>query len=468
MKELLSISGSSIVVALNDRAYAILQSDSEKLQLVELSPPTSVQKYGENENAQPQKQNENENANSVEAVASKWLQDKKILLCAVSRYDKYVSVYSLSLDESLDDADEDKVQVEPVLVAVHKTNKRSCALAFADIPYEDKSKGSLDILVTADLAGDVQAFPTATAATGTSKSKKVHRLLLGHTASMLTAMKIVNGKIFTADRDEKVRISSFPQTFNVEGYLLGNTEYVTDMDVFGTDYKYCVTSSGDCSIRLWDTDKCTELAHVNVASEEDTDANSNAKEEDAPSEGNSSDDEKAATKKTMQIPVRVAASKSGSLISVIYHDRNTVDLFAIEIDGNSARMEKVQSIECQNPLAVAFDSKDELCVLTKEPDFMVRFAKNPEGNYAELKECKISSAIREIGGKNQIIMPTSIVDIDEVTGTFKLQKNVHDERETYVEHKPWLRGNDRVQKHKDKERRRKKRKWESRQGSAAE
>ena len=425
MKDLLNISGTSIVVALNDRAYAILDCNSEKKQLVELLPSTSQSGQKTGKTSQP---------NSIQAVSCRWNEHKQVLLCAVSRQDKHVSVYSLSLNNV------ETSQVEPIVI--HKTNKRSCSLAFAEIPFEDKCKGSLDILVTADLAGDVQAFPTD------ALQPKAHRLLLGHTASMLTAMKISNGKIFTADRDEKIRISSFPSTFEVEGYLLGHREYVTDMDLFGEDHKYCVSSSGDCSIRLWDTDKCIELANINVSPQEDEEI--------------TSDDENPANGNLMQIPVRLDVSKKNGNLAVIYHGKSCVDLFSLSSNGTS--VQKLQSIECVNPLAIAFNSNDEVCVLTKEPYFFARFAKNVDGVYAELKGCEISRAIREKGGQNQAIMPTSVMEVDEVTGRFKLMKNIHDERETYVEHKPWLRGKERIQKLKDKERRRKRKKRENEGG----
>jgi len=453
MKDLLNISGPSIVAALNERAYAVLKADDETIEPVELLPPTSGSVNG-------QGQKKNPIFNTVEAVACKFLPDEGLLLCAVSRYDKTVSVYSLALNT---DAGCEKI-VEVAPVVVHKTNKRSCAIEFADIPYDDKSKGSLNILVTGDLAGDVQAFPIEA-----SSTKKVRRLLLGHTASTLLAIKIVNGRIFTADRDEKVRVSSFPVTYNVEGYLLGNTQYVTDMDVFGKDSEYCVTVSGDCSLRLWDTKDFVELAHLNVAPDDDDDDEGNDVDKDKASGVNGSDDEKNVAKDIIQIPVRVAASASGDRFSVVYNEKDSIDIFSVkEVESGEAIVEKVQSIECHNPLAVAFNSQDDIFVLTKEPDLMVHFVKNSEGSYIKSADCKVSSAMSRVGAKNEVKMPQSIIETDKVTGKFRLMKNVHDERETYVEHKPWLRGKDRIKKMKEKDRRRKRRKRESEQSLAIE
>jgi hypothetical protein len=98
-------------------------------------------------------------------------------------------------------------------------------------------------------------------------------------------------------------------------------------------------------------------------------------------------------------------------------------------------------------------------VLGKEPVYMTRFVKISDGDYAPATECcKISSALQKIGHDCGIIMPQSILETDD-TGKIKLMKNIKEEGEGYVEHKPWLNG-DRIQNKKDKERRRKKRRLE--------
>lgn len=452
MKDLLKTCGSNTVLGLNGQAFALLEDVERKIvKRVELLPHKSIptqenKKPGSNSN----------HSNEVQAVALSWCKDNRNLLCGISRFDKSLAIYSISLDDI-----GDKVQVDPAVV--HKTNKRCCALTFASVPYEDESKGSLDVIVSGDYSGDVVAFPTE--ASSTSDCNKIctgtGRLLLGHTASIVTAIKTVGGKLFTSDRDEKVRISSFPKSYNVEGYLLGNEEYVTDFDAFDNNqYKYCVTSSGDCSIRLWDRETCAELASLNVhvAHEEDKDNEGGDEQKDNP-------EEISTGFHTTQIPVRVAAGTSGNQFSVVYNDKNVIDVFAIKRNSggeNCTNIEKIQSIQCTSPLAVAFDQNDDIYVLCKEPKYLSRFVKNAEGNFVANEECKIISSVREAGDSNKIIMPEAIIETDEVTGTFKLSKNVHDARQNFVKHEPWL-NKDRVEKQKGKERRRKKRRLEEAQ-----
>jgi WD40 repeat protein len=423
MKELIATSGPVIVVALDDHAFAAITVDGN-VHLVKLCVPNSTADARS-------ETNDNQNPYAVQAVAVSFSQDSKQLLCAVSRYDKYLSVYSLSLANA---ELELTLELEPTIV--HKTNKRCCALEFADIPSKNEIGHSLSVIIAADLAGDVNAFPViAEEKAGTDGcDKKVNRLLLGHTASMLTAVKIIDGKIFTADRDEKVRVSSLPLTYNVLGYLLGNEAYVTDIDV--KKEKYCVTTSGDCTIRLWDYDKCVELACLDCKQSDEA-------------------DDKTNNEQSTHIPVRVTANEAGDIIAVIYNEKDVVDLFSVVEKGGSEMMiHKMQSLKCTNPLAISFVNND-LFVLGKEPTYMTHFFKDISGEYVSAKDsCKITAAVQKIALECEITMPESILETDN-TGKIKLMKNIKEDGEGFVDHKPWLNG-DRVLKMKDKERQRKK------------
>lgn len=271
-----------------------------------------------------------QDTNAIQVVACKWIPNNSTLYCAVSRFDKSISIYSISpssttteileddntnnkdrVDITSADAIKKRAETLPGLVMtkpmlVHRVPKRSCTLAFATVPPLSVPTVPLSqpmiVVVAGDLAGDASAFPVLpsnpTSNTSDDKPtdgnttnpgkpnqnpKQVRRLMLGHTASMLTSIHIIprskhgditstntgGCKILTADRDEKVRISSFPNTFNIEGYLLGHTAYVTAMDLVHvgdnlgkTEIRCCVTASGDGSVRLWNIDNCAELCRI--------------------------------------------------------------------------------------------------------------------------------------------------------------------------------------------------------------
>nr|CAD2156615.1 unnamed protein product [Meloidogyne enterolobii] len=75
--------------------------------------------------------------------------------------------------------------------------------------------------------------------------------LLGHFSMLLDFCISPNGKfVLTADRDEKIRISRFPQTYVIEGFYFGHTSFVKSI-AFIDDNKL-ISGGGDSIIYLWD------------------------------------------------------------------------------------------------------------------------------------------------------------------------------------------------------------------------
>lgn len=96
-------------------------------------------------------------------------------------------------------------------------------------------------LLLADKTGDVTLY----------KVKSEHsEVLLGH-LSMLLDVKLSDcGKyVITCDRDEKIRISHYPNAYNIQSYCLGHKEFVTNIEVCG---KLLISASGDGTIKFWD------------------------------------------------------------------------------------------------------------------------------------------------------------------------------------------------------------------------
>jgi hypothetical protein len=53
------------------------------------------------------------------------------------------------------------------------------------------------------------------------------RLLLGHTmASMITGIHVFKDLLLTGDRHNKIRVSRFPESYEIDGYLRGQKVYV--------------------------------------------------------------------------------------------------------------------------------------------------------------------------------------------------------------------------------------------------
>ena len=122
-----------------------------------------------------------------------------------------------------------------------------------------------DILLVGDKTGELTALPLPDV---TSAS----RFLLGHTGSILTAVASIppcgtHGlRIATADRDEKVRISQFPDAHDISCFALGHAEHVTALsplprapevmeglvgDSKNGDASFMLSGGGDGVLCLW-------------------------------------------------------------------------------------------------------------------------------------------------------------------------------------------------------------------------
>ena len=103
-------------------------------------------------------------------------------------------------------------------------------------------------IVVADKSGDAYLYST-------SKPEESGVLLLGH-LSMLLDVLVTSGKnndyIITADRDEKIRVSNYPNTYNIQSYCLGHENFVTALAILLVDKGYLVSAGGDGCIRFHD------------------------------------------------------------------------------------------------------------------------------------------------------------------------------------------------------------------------
>jgi hypothetical protein len=95
-------------------------------------------------------------------------------------------------------------------------------------------------------------------------------LLLGHFSS-ITSMTLDHTAqhIVTADRDEKIRVSRYPNAYNICTFCLGHTQFVSKVLVLHSSHVTvpCVISAGgDGTVRAWHLTAGTQLGQFNLAS----------------------------------------------------------------------------------------------------------------------------------------------------------------------------------------------------------
>lgn len=87
-------------------------------------------------------------------------------------------------------------------------------------------------------------------------------LILGHLSMLLDVLVSDCGKfIVTCDRDEKIRVSFYPNAYNIVSYCLGHREFVTNIEIIDNRL---ISASGDGTVRLWDYLSGKQLDYVST------------------------------------------------------------------------------------------------------------------------------------------------------------------------------------------------------------
>ncbi|XP_046751657.1 tRNA (guanine-N(7)-)-methyltransferase non-catalytic subunit wdr4 [Diprion similis] len=121
-------------------------------------------------------------------------------------------------------------------------------------------------VVVADKSGDAYLYSS-------SRPEEEGTALLGHLSMLLDVMVTTDQKyIVTADRDEKIRVSMYPNCYNILSYCLGHEKFVTNIQELPHDKNILVSSGGDGCLKFWDYKSGRELLSIDV--------NENVKQED--------------------------------------------------------------------------------------------------------------------------------------------------------------------------------------------
>lgn len=452
MKQLLHASGNFVIVGLKDRAF-VGPLDNEYIYELDCPPSTSAGKESYGADVNPLE---------IQSVAIHRGETNGDLFCAVSRYNKALSIYKIDSNCFVTIRDQDLTSHQKIgPITTHKTNKRTGSLCFARIPNmpgaNQIDNGKL-IIIAGDLAGDAVAYslderPEKEEAIASQpvdlvkmseseiehgdddKTTQSRHLLLGHTASMLTSVRVVQDgsetRILTSDRDEKVRVSAFPHAFLIHGYLLGHEAFVSSMDVAtNKGVTRCVTCGGDGTIRIWDYLTCEQLYVGRPCGEvvaSLTDSPEKQKEkmetvENAEKSKRLDESSSEADDDGMLVPSRIALSPNGNTAVLIFDESRRLDIISI-IDDDGKISTSSSTVECASTaLSVAMPDDETVVVLTTDPYFLETFQLDgKKTDQVTSTEHALCSSLRKLGTSFNIQMPASVLEKDK-SGQLKMQK----------------------------------------------
>jgi len=357
----------------------------------------------------------------------------------------------------------------------YRTPKRVNCFTFSDLPIDGSSiNTTVPLLISGDVAGDSYAY---------NLLKNGQRRLLGHTASMLTDVAIVNQiesshrrrLLLTADRDEKIRISQFPDSHVIEGFLLGHTKYITAFSTIPSS-PLVVSCGGDMTLRLWNIEYMNEICSTSTCTTTDDGCDGNGASNGGCSNMN-------------EIPTAIAVSGCGRVIAVIFDESKRLSIYKIfnkemnghhNDNGNDLSLRSIQSsltlvtsVCCPSqPLSVIFQETEvkpkndhgiTLIVLVGDPHYIVRY--NIQDKHVSDKSDKqvvvvplttegcCMQALLDLALKEEISMPKTILEKDD-HGKPVLGKE-NETRGPAAAEQPWNRV-ERVEIHKERERKRRK------------
>jgi tRNA (guanine-N(7)-)-methyltransferase subunit TRM82 len=104
-------------------------------------------------------------------------------------------------------------------------------------------------VMVVDKTGDVYSFHL-------NEESSSGKLRMGH-LSIILDLLITNDQKFivTSDRDEKIRVTHFPNCYNIQSFCLGHREFVSSILELGNpnlNRQLLMSGSGDGTLRLWD------------------------------------------------------------------------------------------------------------------------------------------------------------------------------------------------------------------------
>ncbi|SJL03937.1 uncharacterized protein ARMOST_07294 [Armillaria ostoyae] len=78
-------------------------------------------------------------------------------------------------------------------------------------------------------------------------------LILGHTSLLTTFLLSPDDKyLITADRDEHIRVSWYPQGYCIETFCLGSTKFVSALHIPKSNPSVLISGGGDPELKVWD------------------------------------------------------------------------------------------------------------------------------------------------------------------------------------------------------------------------
>lgn len=229
-------SAPELVIALNKRVIFVNPDDLQIFKEIVLPEDLTkcglkISDDGDQEEEKKQQQNLSKEQPTIQHVK---MAPNHQLLAITTAGQKALLLYSLRPEHAK-------------LVSIRLLTRASSALAF--------SSDSKRLLVT-DKTGDCYEFSC-------EDYEVLPKLLLGHLSIVYDILWSKDEKfIITCDRDDKIRVTNYPNTYDIHSYCLGHKEFVAGLELLNDDV--LISISGDKSLKLWNFKEGKELKSIDL------------------------------------------------------------------------------------------------------------------------------------------------------------------------------------------------------------
>nr|XP_058941381.1 tRNA (guanine-N(7)-)-methyltransferase non-catalytic subunit WDR4-like [Pocillopora verrucosa] len=133
-------------------------------------------------------------------------------------------------------------------------NKREVIRRSTVILFTNKE----DSIIVSNKGGDVYRFSV-------HDVDKEKELLLGHVSMILDMVLTEDDKfLITSDRDEKIRVSWFPNSYSIHTFCLGHLDFVSCLALLSGSQNILVSGGGDGTVTFWNPESGKDIASEKI------------------------------------------------------------------------------------------------------------------------------------------------------------------------------------------------------------
>lgn len=208
-------------------------------------------------------------------------------------------------------------------------------------------------------------------------------LLLGHLSMLLDFLITDDGKfIVTTDRDEKIRVSMYPNAYNIASFCLGHTKFVTNVSELPHCKDILISAGGDGVLMFWDFKKGKLISSYKLDKDicrvEIEDLNRQLKDLDL---------EESVDVYPVKHLATLRVDESSSLVFVAYYGSVKMSTYLVTGNLEQLNVEFLNSTQCDSQPIDCSLSSGKLFVLTDDA-IAVYSAENNRLNLLKSIDCK--------------------------------------------------------------------------------